>query len=107
MKYPANTTVVTLSRPLQLNGEEITKLEMREPTVFDRLVLEKSKGGALEREVAMIASLCNLNPGDLHALPGYDYDQLTEAFNHFLLPPEERLKGDFSTTSPASPTGAE
>nr|WP_159465778.1 phage tail assembly protein [Scandinavium goeteborgense] len=90
MTYPANTTLITLSRPMKLNGEDIESIQMREPTVFDKLLFEKNKGAALEKEVAMIAGLCSINPGDLHQLPAYDYDQLTEAFNDFLLPPAER-----------------
>ncbi|HEY2454153.1 MAG TPA: phage tail assembly protein [Scandinavium sp.] len=90
MSYPANTTLITLSRPFKLNEKEVETIEMREPTVFDKLAFEKNKGAPLEKEVTMIAGLCGLNPGDLYKLPAYDYEQLTEAFNAFLLPPAER-----------------
>ncbi len=92
MTFPANTKIIHLSRPFLLNGDTVEQLEIREPTVMDKLLFEKNKGGLLEKEVTMIASLCNLNPGDLHTLPAYDYDRLTEAFNDFLLPPAERSK---------------
>ena len=90
MNYPASTTVITLSRPFNLNGKEVTVLEMREPLVADKILYDKNKGGSVEKEVAMIAGLCNLNASDLTNLPAYDFDQLTAAFNDFLLPPEER-----------------
>ncbi|MEZ2603342.1 phage tail assembly protein [Kluyvera intermedia] len=90
MTYPANTTLITLSRPFKLDGAEVETIQMREPTVFDKLAFEKNKGAALEKEVTMIAGLCGLNPGDLYQLPAYDYEQLTTAFNDFLLPPAER-----------------
>ncbi|YCI30875.1 phage tail assembly protein [Erwinia sp. PK3-005] len=90
MNYPANTITVTLSRPLDLNGETLTTLTVREPTVRDKIMFEKTKGDLMEKELAMIASLCDRAPQDLYPLPSYDYDQLVKAFNDFLLPPEER-----------------
>lgn len=95
MTYPATTAVITLSRPLTVAGNELTELNMREPTVYDKILMEKEKGVATERESIMIARLCDLEAKDLHPLPAYDYEQLVEAFNRFLLPPEKRLKGDF------------
>lgn len=90
MNYPANTITVILSRPLELNGETLTTLTVREPTVRDKIMFEKTKGDLMEKELAMIASLCGRAPQDLYPLPSYDYDQLVKAFNDFLLPPEER-----------------
>ncbi|MFQ3394676.1 phage tail assembly protein [Enterobacter mori] len=90
MNYPATTTTVNLSRPVDLNGETITSLTLREPTVRDKIMFEKAKGSLLEKELAMIASLCGRSPEDLYGLPACDYDQLVKAFNVFLLPPAER-----------------
>ncbi|MEB4676105.1 phage tail assembly protein [Enterobacteriaceae bacterium G50] len=90
MNYPATTTTVTLSHPVDLNGETVTSLTLREPTVRDKIMFEKAKGSLLEKELAMIASLCGRSPDDLHDLPACDYDQLVKAFNDFLLPPAER-----------------
>lgn len=101
MTYPASTTVVTLSRPFTVKGAPVTEIEMREPTVRDRLMLAKGKGDATEREVAMIAGLCGLEVAELIMLPGYDYDQLLEAFQRFFLPPDQRLKSNSSIVSQA------
>lgn len=90
MNYPATTTTVTLSRPVDLNGETVTSLTLREPTVRDKIMFEKAKGSLLEKELAMIASLCGRASEDLYGLPACDYDQLVKAFNDFLLPPKER-----------------
>ncbi|MEZ2602860.1 phage tail assembly protein [Kluyvera intermedia] len=106
MNYPANTTVITLSRPYTIDGKEVTEINMREPNVRDKLQYEKSTGGTMERESVMIAGLCGLNQADLLLLPAYDYDQLVVAFNGFLLPPADRQKSDSSTISQASPGGA-
>ena len=93
MNYPADTAVIVLSRPFAINGTEVTELTMREPNVRDRIMLNKGAGDAAEKEVNMIAGLCGLNASDLMTLPGYDYDQLTAAFESFLLPPEQRQTG--------------
>lgn len=94
MQYPANTTTVKLSRPLNTTKGEVSELHMREPTVFDKLLHEKQKGGLLEKEIAMIASLCGVEPAELHKLSAYDYSQLGKAVNAFLLPPEDRSNPD-------------
>lgn len=94
MDYPANTTVITLSRPYTIAGKEVTEITMREPNVRDKIQYEKSTGGTLHRESVMIAGLCGLNQDDLLLLPAYDYDQLVGAFNRFLLPPADRPKSD-------------
>jgi hypothetical protein len=90
MNYPATSTSVTLSRPADLNGETITSLTLREPTVRDKLMFEKARGSLLEKELAMVASLCGRSPEDLYGLPACDYDLLVKAFNDFLLPPADR-----------------
>lgn len=90
MNYPANSVVIKLSRPFSLNGKEVTEITMREPTVKDKIMHDKAPGGPVEREVKMITSLCGLNPDDLDNLPAYDFEQLTGAFNRFLLPPADR-----------------
>lgn len=90
MNYPATTTTIILSRPFTIDGQPVTELSMREPTVRDRLALAKGNKSALEKEFEMIASLCGLESNDLLTLPGYDYDQLVEAVNRFLLPPDQR-----------------
>lgn len=99
MIYPASTTVITLSRPFTVKGAPITEIEMREPTVRDRLMLSKGKGDAAEKELAMIAGLCGLEVAEMLTLPGYDYDQLLEAFKDFFLPPDQRASNDLSTNS--------
>ena len=90
MNYPATSTTITLSRPVDLNGETVTSLTLREPTVRDKIMFEKARGSLLEKELAMIASLCGRSAEDLYGLPACDYDQLVKAFNDFLLPPAER-----------------
>lgn len=90
MNYPANKKTIKLSRPLTVGATEVTELHMREPLVFDKLNYEKQKGSALEKEINMIAGLCNVEPAELHQLTAYDYSQLGDALNDFLESPENR-----------------
>lgn len=90
MNYPADTAVVTLSRPFSIDGKEVTEITMREPTVRDRIMLNKTKGDEIEKELNMVAGLCGLTATDLYTLPGYDYDQLVTEANRFLLHPDQR-----------------
>jgi hypothetical protein len=71
MDYPANTTVVTQSRPFTINGKNVTEITLCEPTVRDKLMYEKSARGTMEKELLMIASQCGLYQADL-LLPGYE-----------------------------------
>lgn len=92
--YPANTTTIKLTKPLITARGEYTELHLKEPTVRDKLLHEKSKGGPLEKEVSLIASLCGIELAELYTLSAYDYKQLGEALNTFLLPPEDRSNPD-------------
>lgn len=94
MNYPANVKTIKLTRPFKKDGVEVEELHLREPTVLDKLSYEKQKGSALEKEISMIASLCGAEPTELHQLTAYDYSQLGDALNDFLLAPEERSKND-------------
>jgi hypothetical protein len=122
MNYPANTKVIPLSRPCLMGSIEVTQVEMREPTMRDRIVFEKQQGSALEKEMGIITSLCGIEKEDLLLLPAWDYSQMVETMNDFLLlPPAARAakweaqqkeqkkatsKDASSETSPASGTGA-
>lgn len=97
MHFPPETVTVKLSRPFNVNGKSVSDLTMREPRVIDKILLEKTPGSEVVKEVTMIATLCGLNASDLNNLPGYDYAELVAAFNRFLLPPEAR--GDSASNS--------
>lgn len=91
MNYPATTAVITLSRPLKVGSKEVHQVEMREPTVRDKILFEKDKGSLLEKEINTVASLCNVEKDDLLVLSSWDYGQLVEVMNDFLLlPPAAR-----------------
>ncbi|MHA1066999.1 phage tail assembly protein [Enterobacter ludwigii] len=92
MKYPASTRTIPLTRPLVVGTKEVTSLHMREPLVFDKLNYEKQPGSPLEKEINMIASLCGVEPEELHKLTVYDYSLMGNALEDFLKAPEKRSK---------------
>lgn len=79
---------VTLTRPRQVNGVETAVLRMREPTVEDMERFQDDKGSDAQREVRMIANLCEIPPDDLRKLPLRDYARLQSgvALYHLTLP---------------------
>ena len=67
---------VTLTRPRQVNGVETAVLRRREPPVEDMERFQDDKGSDAQREVRMIANLCEIPPDDLRKLPLRDYARL-------------------------------
>ena len=75
---------VTLSRPLEIDGANVTKLRLREPTVADQLASDEFKGGDAAKEIFTMANLCQVSPDDLKKLTLRDYKKLQEAFLGFI-----------------------
>ncbi len=75
------SVIVTLSRPIEINGAKVSALTMREPTVEDHLAAEGTKGSDLAKEVSMFANLCIVAPADIRRLPHRDYMRLTTAYS--------------------------
>lgn len=75
---------IVLSRPIKIDGAEITALRMREPTVKDQLVMDAKGGSDAQKELAMMANLCQLRPDDLTQLTLRDYKKVQKVFLGFL-----------------------
>jgi hypothetical protein len=75
---------IPLAKPLTISGASISALSMREPTVADQLAMEKAGGTDADKELAMIANLCEVAPTDLHQLTLKDYKKVQKAFTDFL-----------------------
>lgn len=92
-KTPTDTVIerdgfaeITLTRPRQVNGMETAVLRMREPTVEDMERYQDDKGSDAQREVRMIANLCEISPEDVRKMPLRDYARLQAGVA--LLPPD-------------------
>lgn len=79
---PARVKVITLTFPYETaKGKKIERVELRSPTVRDRLLRSRDPAPATEADVNMMARLCGLELDDLLSMEIADYLQVEEAFN--------------------------
>jgi formylmethanofuran dehydrogenase subunit D len=74
---------VELSRPLKIDGTEVTKLRVREPTVEDQITVQEMKASEAVKDITMMANLCEISPADIKKLTLRDYKKVQEAFLGF------------------------
>ncbi|MCG9107774.1 phage tail assembly protein, partial [Laribacter hongkongensis] len=60
-----NEIVITLKKPIQLNGITVNQLRMREPTLGDQLDVNQLAKSNEEREIMMLSRLCDCAHTDL------------------------------------------
>ena len=75
---------IPLAKPLTIDGAPVSALRMREPTLGDQLAMDKLPGSEAEKEVALVANLCQVAPTDLHALTAKDFKKVQAALMGFL-----------------------
>lgn len=75
---------IELSRPIEIDGVQVTTLRMREPTVADQLAVEDAKGSSAMKEVMLAANLCDVTPDDIKKLTLRDYEKVQRAFTGFI-----------------------
>ena len=81
---PDNVVTITLQYPITADGALIEQLFMRRPVVRDRLIAEKASGSEVEKEIRLIANLCELPPQHIELLDMADYVKLQECLAGFL-----------------------
>lgn len=84
MDYTSEYSDITLSRPIDLDGTQVTSLRIREPTVQDQIACQSVKGSTAQQEVTLFANLCGITPDDILKLSMRDYKKIQEAFANFL-----------------------
>jgi chorismate mutase len=75
---------IKLDYPVTAGSTQISELNIRRPKVRDQIAAAKAKGGDAEREVAMFANLCEVEPTVIEAMDMADYFKLQEAYKNFL-----------------------
>jgi hypothetical protein len=75
-------TIDFSDRPIEIDGTSVTRLVMREPTVGDQLAVSSMKNPA-EREIALIANLCELSPEIISGFTMRQYNRLQDAYTDF------------------------
>lgn len=92
---------VELEHPVVVGGETISTLAMRRPKVRDERDARRMAGeDDGDREIVLLANLCEVAPQMLHELDLADYRRLQEAYLGFF-PPASREE----TPSDAPPRG--
>lgn len=75
------SVVVELKKPIKVNGVEVNRLALREPTLGDELnCLRQAGDDRAKYELIMFANLVECAPEDLHALTLRDYKALQQAY---------------------------
>lgn len=75
---------IELQYPVTVDGQIINAINLRRPTVRDRLVSERSSGSDAEKEVRLVANLCEMAPDHIELLDMADYVKLQECLAGFL-----------------------
>lgn len=74
---------IQLAYPVQAEGRELTQLRLRRPKVRDELAAQRPGGSDAERELRLLANLCEVAPATLEDLDMADYLRLQEAYKGF------------------------
>lgn len=91
---PARVKIITLDFPYETSkGKRIEQVELRAPTVRDRLLRSRDPAPAVEADVNMMARLCGLELDGLVSMEIADYMRVEEAFNFLASPTTPPLKG--------------
>ena len=85
-KYlPVNSNkTIQLQYPVMVGGAVLEQITMRRPLVRDRLIAEKASGSDVEKEIRLLANLCELAPDTIEILDMADYIKLQECLAGFL-----------------------
>lgn len=75
---------VVLDFPVDVAGQKYTELHIRRPKVRDHLVAERGSGGNAEKEVKLLANLCEVSPAVIEELDAADYQELQGVYGGFL-----------------------
>ncbi|MGI0118320.1 phage tail assembly protein [Zooshikella sp. RANM57] len=70
--------LIPLNYPINVNGETISEIKLRRPTVKDMKNIDKQGGTELEQAIAMMAGLSGLSQQDIEKIDGADFSQISE-----------------------------
>ena len=76
-------TTITLSFPVETEGEKVTELKMRRPKVRDMLAADAG-GSDAQKELRLFANLCEVTPKTIENLDMADYLKVQEVYSGFL-----------------------
>lgn len=74
---------IKLTRPIDVDGAQVTTLRMREPTVADQETAMDAAGSDAAREIMLFANLCAITPDQIRKLALKNHKRLQEAYTNF------------------------
>lgn len=81
---------IKLSHPVVSDGTELRVLSLRRPKVRDVLLAAKIGGTDEEKEIRVLANLCEVAPDVVEELDMADYKKLQDGYRSFF---EEDVRG--------------
>jgi hypothetical protein len=75
---------IILKHPFNVGGKKVEKLELRRPTVKDLRTMGRFGNSEEDKEIGLIATLCNLVPEDLDTMDLADYKAIQDSFRGML-----------------------
>lgn len=74
---------IKLSHPVMSDGTELRVLNLRRPKVRDVLLAAKIGGSEEEKEIRVLANLCEVAPDVVEDLDMADYKKLQDGYRSF------------------------
>jgi hypothetical protein len=78
------STAITLEYPFEFEGQKISSLSLRRPTVGDNLAVQKATTTDAEREIRLLTNLAEVASEALHRMDLKDYGKLQTTLASFL-----------------------
>lgn len=90
----APKVTIELDYPVTIDGTEVRALQMRRMKVIDQMNVDSGGKNDVEKEIALIANLCEISPDDVKELDMMDYSKLQSQLINFSAPePEKKQDG--------------
>lgn len=88
----APKVTIELDYPVKIDGTEVKALQMRRVKVCDQLNVDDANKSVAEKEVELLANLCETSPDDIKQLDIMDYAKLQEQLVNFTKPEPKKKK---------------
>jgi len=75
---------IELAEPVVVAGVKTSTISMRAPKVRDMLIMDKMGGSDAEKEIRLIASLCDIDQATIEDMSLADYRKLQDGYRSFL-----------------------
>lgn len=76
--------VITLKKPIEVDGQKVETLTMREPTVLDQKLAQNNAKTNVDMETQLFANLCGIPSDVVNTMKLSNYQRLQTAYSSFL-----------------------